>query len=231
MGFLAIPGSDSTQILTTREGTSYQVMIALSLASTLFSIGSISIGLIHVRRYRLNLTVANNDPDYNVFAYSHPTFGLRILCIFWSLPLAFLLWSLLTFSISICIFCLILGTQLVGSLLRPLSVLVFGGIFVTLGYFWRRGSKWGWFTAAKGERIRFEVWHQWSVVHDALFLTLCKFINWFDKIIVSVDQPCIEVVSFCICYLFGLSYYIELPTVSAWYWIWSLKIFNIDTKV
>lgn len=140
MAFLAIPYPLNNNTPTWFEGVVRQAMVGASLASTVFAVGSIAVGLIHVKKHRLILTV-NDAHDFLCDAY-HPLFGLRPLAILWSLPFAFLLWSVLTFSAAVLLFCVTIGSNTPKYVLLPLAAIMLGWVLVTVWYLWKRGTKW-----------------------------------------------------------------------------------------
>jgi hypothetical protein len=147
MAFLAIPypilDPQQYQPLTDTQNTVRLAMITASLASTVFSVGSIAISLLHIRKHRMERTAQ----EYCEFLQTehHQLYGHRPLAILWSLPFAFLMWSVLTFSAAVMLFCVTAGIP--GGLVPKIPLLAQSGfitasILLSIWYFWKRETRW-----------------------------------------------------------------------------------------
>src|SRR4051812_32620932 len=107
MAFLAIPypilNPQLQDPVTDIEQLLRIAMITASLCSTVFSVGSIAISLLHIRKHRTERT-AEEYCDF-LQAEHHHLYGHRPLAMLWSLPYAFLMWSVLAFSAAVMLFC------------------------------------------------------------------------------------------------------------------------------
>lgn len=147
MAFLAIPypilDPQQRQTLSETQNIARLAMVTISLTSTVFSIGSIALSLLHIRKHRMEHTAH----DYRDFLRTkrHQNYGHRILAILWSLPFAFLMWSVLTFSAAVILFCVVTG--LPGDLVPKVPLLVQSGFVLismslSIWYFWKREAEW-----------------------------------------------------------------------------------------
>jgi len=110
VSFLAIPGV----IFSNTNGVSlenvHQAVILpsssqiASLLSVEASIGSIVIGLLLVRYNRTKQELDPSEASTYLYENSRRMFGLEPLAIVYSLPWAFLMWSMVTFSIALLLF-------------------------------------------------------------------------------------------------------------------------------
>ncbi|KAH7923628.1 hypothetical protein BV22DRAFT_1036108 [Leucogyrophana mollusca] len=125
VAFLAVPNINALQRTA-------------SLASSLFAMMSIAVGVHHVWRHRSKVDAEYKDAD----SYLHHVqklgeqIDLTVTACFLSLPIVALLWSVLSFTIAIAAFC-IQDTDVHGEILLivVLSILGFCA-FVTLLFFW-----------------------------------------------------------------------------------------------
>jgi len=144
MVFLAIPypilDPQLTTPLTRPEYIIRVAMITASLASTVFSVGSIAIGLLHIRKHRTEQT-AEEYCDFLETEHHH-LYGHRPLAILWSLPFAFLMWSVLTFSAAVLLFCVTAAGIVPKIPLLTLSAFIIGWVVLTVWYFWKREIRW-----------------------------------------------------------------------------------------
>jgi hypothetical protein len=86
----------------------------------------------------------------------HNLYGHRPLAILWSLPFAFLMWSVLTFSAAVMLFCFSAGGVGPKYTLIALSAIITMSILVSVWYFWKRETKWT--TSVEGhERLSFRM--------------------------------------------------------------------------
>jgi hypothetical protein len=144
MAFLAIPypilDPQLTTPLTPTEYIIRVAMITASLASTVFSVGSIAISLLHIRKHRTEQTAE----EYCNFLETehHHLYGHRPLAILWSLPFAFLMWSVLTFSAAVLLFCVTASGIVPKVPLLTLSAFIIGWVVLTVWYFWKREIRW-----------------------------------------------------------------------------------------
>jgi len=117
VGFLAIPGvmffnpssyddvSKSMHQATILPSSS-QIFSSLSIEA---SIGSIVIGLLLARFNRTKQEADPSEASTYLHHNSRKMFGLEPLAIIFSLPWAFLMWSMVTFSIALLLFCLVVS--------------------------------------------------------------------------------------------------------------------------
>lgn len=142
MAFLAIPypilDPQQQRPQTRLQEIMRTAMITASLASTVFSVGSIAISLLHIRKHRTERT-AEEYCEY-LETQHHHAFGHRPLAIIWALPFAFLMWSVITFSAAVMIFTIMAAGDVTKYLLVSLSVFIVGWIVLCVWYFWKRES-------------------------------------------------------------------------------------------
>jgi len=139
MAFLAIP------MPTTNTSQQFTFLgsaaCTCSLFSTVFSIGSITLGLINTRKHR-------GEPSYNEIAEflqgaHNGHFGFRPLAIVYALPIALLMWAVLAFAGAIALYCLIATSVISRVAIITLGGFLVGCTFVTVWYFWQRETRWG----------------------------------------------------------------------------------------
>lgn len=144
MAFLAIPYPimDPQQLkpLSEFQRVVRIAMITASLASTVFAIGSIATSLLHIRKHRTERTAE----EYCEFLTGehHHLYGHRPLAILWSLPFAFLMWSVLTFSAAVLLFCVTADGIIPKIPLLALSGVILAWILFAIWYFWKREIHW-----------------------------------------------------------------------------------------
>jgi hypothetical protein len=144
MAFLAIPypilDPQLQNPVTDFQMAVRAVMITASLCSTIFSVGSIAISLLHIRKHRTERTAQ----EYCEFLESehHHLYGHRPLAMLWSLPYAFLMWSVLAFSAAIMLFCVTAGGLVTEVTLLTLSGCMVFWILISVWYFWKRETRW-----------------------------------------------------------------------------------------
>ncbi|CAL1699558.1 unnamed protein product [Somion occarium] len=98
VAFLAIPSVDEGNgIRTPSQIASYISIVA--------SIGSIIIGLLLVRQYRVRPRDTVEEAAVFLARRSHPTRGVETLAILYSLPYALLLWAMVTFLLAFSLEC------------------------------------------------------------------------------------------------------------------------------
>ncbi|KIM28673.1 hypothetical protein M408DRAFT_8509 [Serendipita vermifera MAFF 305830] len=144
MAFLAIPypilNPQLQEPVTDFEKALRLAMITASLCSTVFSVGSIAISLLHIRKHRVDRT-ADEYCDF-LETQHHYLYGHRPLAMIWSLPYAFLMWSVVSFSAAIMLFCVNAGGMVTEIALLALSGCMTFCILVSIWYFWKRETKW-----------------------------------------------------------------------------------------
>ncbi|KAF8886978.1 hypothetical protein BD779DRAFT_544492 [Infundibulicybe gibba] len=128
VGFLAVPGINSLQRTA-------------SLASSLLSMTSIVTGLHHVWQHR-ERTEADNDEAYqylhHVKVLGHADADLTVTACFLSIPLASLLWSVISFGVSVGAFCVQGSTESTGKLVLVVLLGVLGtSACAMLLFFWQ----------------------------------------------------------------------------------------------
>ncbi|KAG8776956.1 hypothetical protein FRC15_011608, partial [Serendipita sp. 397] len=160
MAFLAIPYpilDPQQQHPLTRVQTATRIaMITASLASTVFSVGSIAISLLHIRKHRTERTAEESCRFLET--QHHQVYGHRPLAVLWSLPFAFLMWSVLTFSAAVMLFCVTAGGVMTEVMTLALSALIVWWICLSVWYFWRREVNW---TLADGRRSFRMIFTDW----------------------------------------------------------------------
>jgi len=143
MAFLAIPypilNPQLQEPVTDFQQTIRIAMITASLSSTVFSIGSIAISLLHIRKHRTERT-AQEYCDF-LEGQHHHLYGHRPLAMLWSLPYAFLMWSVLAFSAAIMLFCVTATGVITETLLTLCGCMTFW-IGLSIWYFWKRETTW-----------------------------------------------------------------------------------------
>jgi len=128
VGFLAIPGvmffninGDALEnvrqvvILT----SSSQIVSSLSIEA---SIGSIVIGMLLARFNRTKQKAGPSEVSTYLHEKSWKMFGLEPMAIIFSLPWAFLMWSMVTFSIALLLFCFVISNIWTRILLTLMSL-------------------------------------------------------------------------------------------------------------
>jgi len=139
VSFLAIPGvifsntnngnlesADQAAILP----SSSQIASLLSLEA---SVGSIVIGLLLVRFNRSQHESHPSDVSAYFYKHSRRMFGLETLAIICSLPWSFLMWSMVTFSIALLLFCFVISNLWTRIIVASTSTTM---VFFTLWCLW-----------------------------------------------------------------------------------------------
>lgn len=144
MAFLAIPypilDPQQQYPLTQTQYTTRIAMITASLVSTVFSIGSITVSLLHIRDHRPERTAEEFGHFLNT--KHHHLYGYRPLSILWGLPFAFLVWSVLTFSTAILLFCVTAADMVPKIPLLTLSAFMMCWILLTVYCSWKHENRW-----------------------------------------------------------------------------------------
>jgi len=141
VAFLAIPMPANTSYTAQQLSLLITGAYTCSLFSTIFSIGSITIGLLNTRTYR-GASSFKEIADFLQGAH-HRHYGFRPLAIVYALPIALLMWAVLSFAGAIAIYCLIATSGVSRVALLSLGALLTGCTLVTVWYFWHRESGWG----------------------------------------------------------------------------------------
>ena len=139
-----------------------------SLFSTIFSIGSITIGLINTRKHRGESTYTE-IADFLQGAH-HRQFGFRPLAIVYALPIALLMWAVLSFAGAIALYCLIVTTVIPRVAVLALGAFLIGCALVTVWYLWQREMQWGYDDKGaqlkRRQRLRVADWF-WDWTHPS----------------------------------------------------------------
>jgi len=106
VAFLAIPSVDpnSNSSSGTIAATRTPAQIA-SYASIISSIGSIILGLLLIRQYRVKPIETVGEAGTFLMKMNHPTRGVETLAILYSLPYALLMWGMVTFLLALSFEC------------------------------------------------------------------------------------------------------------------------------
>ena len=141
MAYLAIPMPTTTTYTSEELSLLQTASNTCSLFSTIFSIGALALGLINIRKHRGDSSYKDID-DFLQGAHHHH-YGFRPLAIVYALPIALLMWAVLSFAGSIAIYCLIATTVIPRVAVLALGALLIACTFVTVWYFWQRETRWG----------------------------------------------------------------------------------------
>ena len=167
MAFLTIPVPQETY----PTGQLSRLQLAAytcSLFSTIFSIGSITLGLINTRKHRGELSYYK-IVDMMGRAHHH-YFSFRPLAIVYALPIALLMWAVLSFAGAIALFCLIVTTVIPRVAVLGLGTFLIGCTLVTVWYFWQRETQWGYdvggVSPKRRQRLRIADWF-WDWTHPS----------------------------------------------------------------
>ncbi|KAI5122675.1 hypothetical protein M0805_007935 [Coniferiporia weirii] len=112
------------------------------LVSIITSLGSIAIGLLIIQQVRISVQEADRSLTY-LQKRRRSEFGLEIMAIQYSLPYALLMWSMISFFMSVAIVCFMnVGNNTTTTLTRT----VYGSVwlFVVVLIFWTIRSRLGW---------------------------------------------------------------------------------------
>jgi len=106
----------------------------------MFSIGSIIIGLLNTRMYR----GASSYRSIATFLQraQHLRYGFRPLAIVYALPIALLMWAVLSFAGAITLYFLMATSTDSRVALLALGTFLTGCTFVTISYFWQLERRW-----------------------------------------------------------------------------------------
>ena len=141
MAFLTIP---APQMAAYSSDQFYLFQLAIttcSLFSTIFSIGSITLGLINTRKHREGSSY--NELVALMKGARHPRYGFRPLAIVYALPIASLEWAVVSFAGAIALFCLIAISVTPRIVVLTMGASMLCGTLVTIWYFWQRETRWG----------------------------------------------------------------------------------------
>jgi len=156
MAFLAIPKPENTNYTAQQFSLLQTAAYTCSLFSTIFSIGSITVGLINTRTYR-GASSFREIADFLQGAH-HRHYGFRPLAIVYALPIALLMWAVLSFAGAIALHCLIATSIIPRVAVLALGAFLTGCTLVTVWYFWHRESGWGYYvkgvSPVRRQRVR-----------------------------------------------------------------------------
>ena len=141
MAYLAIPMPETTTYTPEEFSLLQTASTTCSLFSTIFSIGAIALGLINTRKHRGDSS--HKDIDDFLQGAHHHHYGFRPLAIVYALPIALLMWAVLSFAGSIAIYCLMATTVIPRVAVLALGAFLIACTFVTVWYFWHRETRWG----------------------------------------------------------------------------------------
>ncbi|KAI9509036.1 hypothetical protein F5148DRAFT_814390 [Russula earlei] len=139
VGFLAIPGVMFYNINGGTLESVHQLVILPSsaqIASSLSveaSVGSIVIGLLLARYNRTKQEADPSEASEYLDDSSRRMFGLESLAIMFSLPWAFLMWSMVTFSVALLLFCFVVSNIWTRVFMSLMSA---AAICFTIGCIW-----------------------------------------------------------------------------------------------
>ena len=141
MAFLTIPAPQETTYSAAQLTLLQLAVNTCSLLSTIFSIGSITLGLINIRKHR-------GESSYREIANllagtRHRRYGFRPLAIVYALPIASLQWAVVSFAGAIALYCLIATSVIPRVVVLTLEASLMGGTFVTILYYWQPETRWG----------------------------------------------------------------------------------------
>jgi len=165
MAYLALPTPPNTTFTPGQLSLFQTAANTCSLFSTIFSIGSITLGLINTRKHRGESSY-KEIADFLQGAH-HRHYGFRPLAIVYALPIALLMWAVLSFAGSIAIYCLIATTLIPRVAVLALGAFLIGCTLVTVWYFWQRDPRWGYdvegVSPKRRQRMRIADWFwDWS---------------------------------------------------------------------
>ncbi|KAI0280238.1 hypothetical protein BGY98DRAFT_1061030 [Russula aff. rugulosa BPL654] len=130
VGFLAIPGVVLSNINGSNLTSASQVTIFKSptqIASCLSiqaSIGSIVVGMPLLRRHMAKIWSDPTNASTYLYRNSHSAFGLEPMAVVFSLPWAFLVWSVATFFIALLLFCFTISNKATRISVAAVSIMV-----------------------------------------------------------------------------------------------------------
>jgi len=136
MAYLAIPPPPNTTYTAGQLSLIQTAASTCSLFSTIFSIGSIILSLINTRHHR-GESPYNEIADFLEGAHHH-LYGFRPLAIVYALPIALLMWAVLSFAGAIALYCLMATTIIPRVAVLALGAFLIACTLVTGWYFWQR---------------------------------------------------------------------------------------------
>jgi hypothetical protein len=159
MAFLAIPAPQETTYPAAQLSLLQTSAYTCSLFSTIFSISSIALGLINIRKH-------HGEPSYkemaNFVRAHHRHYGFRPLAIIYALPIASLVWAVVSFSGAIALYCLTATSVIPRVVVLTLGASLISCTFVTIWYSWQRETRWGWGVEGlpqRRQRMRIADWY------------------------------------------------------------------------
>src|SRR5258706_7962950 len=157
MAFLAIPMPTNNTTYTAEHLSLLQTAAyTCSLFSTIFAIGSITIGLINTHSHRRE-TSYKEIADFLQGA-QHRQYGFRPLAIVYALPIALLMWAVLSFAGAIALYCLIATSIIPRVAVLALGAFLVGCTLVTVWYFWQRETRWAYDVEGASPKRRQRLW-------------------------------------------------------------------------
>ena len=165
MAFLTIPAPQETTFSATQLSLIQLAAYTCSLFSTIFSIGSITLGLINTRRHR-GVTSYKEIADF-LQGVHHRRYGFRPLAIIYALPVASLEWAIVSFAGAITLYCFMATSIIPRVAVLALGAFMTGCTLVTIWYFWQRETRWGYdvegASPKRRQRLRVADWFwDWS---------------------------------------------------------------------
>jgi len=168
MAYLAIPKPENATYTTAQLSLLHTAANTCSLISTIFSIGSITLGLINTRKHR------GESPFQDIANFlqgaHHHHYGFRPLAIVYALPIALLMWAVLSFAGAIALYCLMATTVIPRVAVLALGAFLMGCTFVTVWSFWQRETSWGYdvegVSPKRRQRLRIADWF-WGLTHSS----------------------------------------------------------------
>ena len=168
MAFLAIPAPQEIAYPTEQLSPLQIAAYTCSLFSTVFSIGSITLGLINTRRHPRESTY--NEIADLLQGARHHHYGFRPLATVYALPIASLMWAVVGFAGAIALYCLMETSNTPRVAVLASGAFLIGCTLVTVWYFWQRETRWGYgvegVAPKRQQRIRLRVadWF-WDLSH------------------------------------------------------------------
>jgi len=166
MAYLAIPKPENITYTARQLSLLHTAANTFSLSSTIFSIGSITLGLINKRNHREELS--SQEILNFLHGVHHHHYGFRPLAIIYALPTALLMWAVISFAGAIALYCLMATTVIPRVAVLTLGAILMGCTFVTVWYFWQRETSWGYdvegVSPKRRQRLRIADWF-WGLTH------------------------------------------------------------------
>ena len=141
MAFLAIPAPQETTYSAAQLSLLQLAANTCSLFSTIFSIGSITLGLINIRKHRGDLSYKEIADLLQGVHYRG--YGFRPIAIVYALPIASLEWAIVNFAGAIALYCVMATSVIPRVVVLTLGASLMFGTLVTIWYFWQRETRWG----------------------------------------------------------------------------------------